>query len=139
MLTVARRELVNHIVKYPVSLDSIFAALADPTRRRILEGLMDGCLPVGRLARPFKVSGPAVSRHLRVLERAGLVRRRRRGRIHEMELAVEALRKASDWIETYRCHWEASLDALANYLESGKPKKFSKTKAKPQRTKPTSH
>jgi DNA-binding transcriptional ArsR family regulator len=128
--------MLNAMVKRSISLDSIFAALADPTRRRILEGLMDGCAHVGQLSRPFTVSAPAISRHLRVLERAGLVRRTRRGRIHEMELAAEPLRRASDWLDTYRRHWEASLDALARYLESGEPKKPFRTKTKPKRTKP---
>ncbi len=122
------------MVKYSSSLDSVFAALADPTRRRILEGLMDGSAPVGRLAKPFKVSAPAVSRHLRVLERAGLVRRTRRGRLHEMELAAEPLRRAADWIETYRRHWEVSLDGLARYLESGESKTISESKSKSKRT-----
>ena len=127
--------MLNAMVKRSVSLNTVFAALADPTRRRILEGLMDGCAPVGRLAEPFKVSPPAVSRHLRVLERAGLVRRTRRGRIHEMELAAGPLRKAADWLDTYRRHWEASLDSLARYLESGTPKKSTRSKSK-TKTKP---
>ena len=122
--------MLNAMVKRSISLDSIFAALADPTRRRILESLMDGCAPVGHLAQPFKVSAPAVSRHLRVLERAGLVRRTRRGRIHEMELSAEPLRRAADWLDTYRRHWEASLEALARYLESGELKKTSPSKTK---------
>lgn len=124
------------MVKHSRSLDSVFAALADPTRRRILEGLIDGSAHVGRVARPFRVSAPAISRHLRVLERAGLVRRTRRGRIHEMELAAEPLRRAADWLDTYRRHWTASLDALAHFLESKTPKKSSRTKTKPKTTKP---
>jgi DNA-binding transcriptional ArsR family regulator len=123
------------MVKHSASLDSVFSALADPTRRRILEGLMDGCAHVGRVAKPFKVSAPAISRHLRVLEKAGLVRRTRRGRIHEMELAAEPLRRASDWLETYRRHWEGSLEALARYLESGESKKSSRPKTKSKSTK----
>ena len=124
--------MINAMVKRPATLDSVFAALADPTRRRILEGLMGGCAPVGRVAAPFKVSAPAVSRHLRVLERAGLVRRTRRGRVHEMELAAGPLRKAADWLDTYRRHWEASLDSLACYLEAGEAKKLSRIKPKPK-------
>jgi DNA-binding transcriptional ArsR family regulator len=123
------------MVKRSISLDAVFSALADPTRRRILEGLMDGCAPVGRLAQPFKVSAPAVSRHLRVLERAGLVHRTLRGRIHEMELAAGPLREAADWLDTYRRHWEESLDSLARFLESDEPKKLTRKKTKPRHTK----
>jgi len=123
------------MVKYSRSLDTTFAALADPTRRRIIEGLMSGRAPVGRLAQPFKVSAPAISRHLRVLERAGLVRRIRRGRIHEMELAASPLHQASDWLEKYRRFWEESLESLARYLEDGEPKKFTQQKNNPNRAK----
>ena len=115
------------MVKRSISLDTVFAALADPTRRRILRGLMRGCAPVGEIASPFRVSAPAVSRHLRVLERAGLIRRNRRGRIHEIALAAAPLRAALDWLEAYRRHWEDSLDALARHLET--PAKFSTSKA----------
>jgi DNA-binding transcriptional ArsR family regulator len=100
------------------SLDIVFSALADPTRRRILEGLTDGQAHVGRVAKPFRVSAPAISRHLRVLERAGLIRRTKRGRLHEIELRAAPLQNARDWLETYRRHWESRLDALAKYLES---------------------
>jgi len=109
------------MVKHSAFLDTVFAALADPTRRRILLGLMDGHSHVGRVAEPFRVSAPAISRHLRVLERAGLIRRTKRGRNHEIQLRAEPLRHAKDWLETYRRHWESSLDALAQYLESTEP------------------
>jgi len=109
------------MVKRSISLDAVFAALADPTRRRILQGLTDGNAHVGRVAEPFRVSAPAISRHLRVLERAGLIRRTKRGRNHEIQLRAAPLRKATDWLETYRRHWESSLDALAQYLESAGP------------------
>jgi DNA-binding transcriptional ArsR family regulator len=103
------------------SLDTVFAALADPTRRQILEGLTKGEAPVGRVAKPFRVSAPAISRHLRVLEKAGLIRRKRRGRLHEITIRAEPLREAKDWLETYRRHWEANLDRLAEFLESAAP------------------
>jgi DNA-binding transcriptional ArsR family regulator len=109
------------MVNNPALLDTVFSALADPTRRSILRGLMGGSAPVGRIAEPFCVSAPAVSRHLRVLEGAGLIRRTKRGRIHEIELKAEPLRKAADWLDIYRRHWESSLDALARYLESPAP------------------
>src|SRR4051794_16156124 len=118
------------MVKRSNSLDSTFAALADPTRRRILQGLMGGHAHVGRVARPFHVSAPAISRHLRVLERAGLIRRTKRGRHHHLELSAEPLRRAKDWLETYRQHWESSLDRLAHFLESGEPTPSTNTKPK---------
>jgi DNA-binding transcriptional ArsR family regulator len=125
------------MVKRSISLDSVFAALADPTRRRILQGLMGGHAHVGRVARPFRMSAPAISRHLRVLERAGLIRRTKRGRLHHIELSAEPLRRAKDWLEIYRRHWESSLDSLARYLESGEPSPSEKPtlKTKKQTTK----
>src|SRR6266853_1344942 len=122
------------MVNRSATLDTVFAALADPTRRRILQGLMRGSAPVGDLAQPFRVSAPAISRHLRVLERTGLIRRTRRGRVHEIELNAAPLRRAVDWLEIYRRHWESSLDSLARFLESATPspsvKHKSKTKTK---------
>ncbi len=94
-----------------------FAALADPTRRRILAHLARGSRPVTHLARPHQMSLPAVSKHLRVLEKAGLLRRRRYGRVHEMELNARPLRQAAQWVEEYRKFWESSLDRLAAFLE----------------------
>ena len=123
------------MVKRSLSLDSVFAALADPTRRRILRGLMGGHAHVGRVARPFRVSAPAISRHLRVLESAGLIRRTKRGRLHHIALRAEPLRRAKDWLEIYRQHWASSLDALAHFLESGEPSPCSKTKTKAKKPK----
>lgn len=106
------------MVKYsPAQLDRTFAALADPTRRRILAHLARGDQRVTHLARPYRMSLPAVSKHLRVLEKAGLLRRRRYGRVHEMQLDAEPLKKAAQWVEEYRKFWEGSLDRLAAYLE----------------------
>ena len=123
------------MVKRSISLDSTFAALADPTRRRILQGLMGGHAHVGRVAKPFRMSAPAISRHLRVLERAGLIRRTKRGRLHHIELSAGPLRRAKDWLEIYRRHWESSLDALAHFLESGEPQPSTKTKTKAKKPK----
>jgi DNA-binding transcriptional ArsR family regulator len=110
--------IVNQMVKYsPGTLNRTFAALADPTRRRILAHLARGSKCVTHLARPHAMSLPAVSKHLRVLEKAGLLRRRRYGRVHEMELDAEPLKKAAQWVEEYRKFWEGSLDRLAAYLE----------------------
>jgi DNA-binding transcriptional ArsR family regulator len=106
------------MVKYPFSnLDRTFAALADPTRRRILAHLARGDKRVTHLARPYPMSLPAVSKHLRVLEKAGLLRRRRYGRVHEMRLEAKPLQQAAQWVEEYRKFWEGSLDRLAAYLE----------------------
>jgi len=119
------------------ALDSVFSALADPVRRRIIQQLSAGRAPVGRLAAPFSISAPAVSRHLRVLERAGLIRRNKVGRIHEIELKPETLRPAAHWLDLYRRYWEANLDSLARYLEStDDAKAHSSSKPKPDPTQP---
>ena len=102
-------------------LDRTFAALADPTRRRILSHLARGNRRVTHLARPHDMSLPAVSKHLRVLEKAGLLRRRRYGRVHQLNLEAKPMQQAVRWIEEYRKFWEGSLDRLAEYLEKAKP------------------
>jgi DNA-binding transcriptional ArsR family regulator len=108
----------NHMVKCsPQLLDRTFAALADPTRRRILEHLAGGDRCVTDLARPYSMSLPAVSKHLRVLERAGLVRRRRDGRVHRLKLDASPMKDAQQWIEEYRRFWEERLDRLDQYLQ----------------------
>ena len=106
------------MVKYSSrTLNRTFAALADPTRRQILAHLALGDRRVTDLARPHDMSLPAVSKHLRVLENAGLLRRRRYGRVHEMRLNDEPLKNAAQLVEEYRKFWEGSLDRLAAYLE----------------------
>jgi DNA-binding transcriptional ArsR family regulator len=122
--------IVNQMVKYsPTTLNRTFAALADPTRRRILAHLTRGDLRVTDLARPHAMSLPAVSKHLRVLEKAGLLRRRRYGRVHEMQLDAKPLKKAAQWVQEYRKFWEGSLDRLAEYLEKeNRPSEKRKTK-----------
>jgi DNA-binding transcriptional ArsR family regulator len=102
-----------------LQLDLIFGALADATRRRILARLVDGEATVGELAAPFEISRPAISKHLRVLERAGLVRRTPDGRLSRCGLDAAPMREAAEWVERYREFWEDRLDALATYLESG--------------------
>src|SRR3954449_9834487 len=117
------------MVKYsPVNLDRTFAALADPTRRRILAQLAQGDRCVTRLARRYDMSLPAVSKHLRVLEKAGLLRRRRYGRVHQMQLQAKPLKQAAQWVEEYRKFWEGSLDRLGGGF--GKKKKRKKRKKK---------
>ncbi len=115
------------MVKYSPTLDQTFAALADPTRRQILAHLARGRHRVTDLARPHQMSLPAVSKHLRVLEKAGLLRRRRYGRVHEIELEAKPLQQAAAWVEKYRGFWEGSLDRLAEYLEQNAPPPPQKT------------
>ena len=102
-------------------LDAVFGALSDSTRRAILADLTRGERTVGELAAPFEISRPAISKHLRVLERAGLVQRTPEGRISRCALDASPLREAADWVERYRDFWEGRLDALARYLETPKP------------------
>jgi DNA-binding transcriptional ArsR family regulator len=97
-------------------LDRTFGALADPTRRAIVARLADGEATVSELAAPFDMSLPAVSKHLKVLERAGLVTRGRRAQWRPCRLEPEALKEASDWLEEYRRLWEERLDRLDEYL-----------------------
>lgn len=97
-------------------LDSVYAALADHTRRAILTRLAAGESTVGALARPFAISRPAISKHLRVLERAGLVRRTRAGRVSRCRLDARPLADANGWLEHYRRHWEQRFDRLESYL-----------------------
>jgi DNA-binding transcriptional ArsR family regulator len=97
-------------------LDRTFAALADPTRRAIVARLADGEAGVTELAAPFDMSLPAVSKHLKVLERAGLITRGRRAQWRPCRLEPEALKEASDWLEEYRRLWEERLDRLDVYL-----------------------
>ena len=107
----------NRMVTSSGTLDRTFAALSDSTRRAILARLAQGEATVGELARPFRVSRPAISKHLRVLERAGLVQRERDGRVSRCELDAEPMRDAAEWIGRYREFWSDRLDSLARYLE----------------------
>ena len=106
------------MVNYSTPLDATFGALSDPTRRAILARLAHGEATVSELAEPFDVSLPAVSKHLRVLESAGLLRREIDGRIHHCRLAPQPMKDAASWIEHYRAFWENEFDALAKFLES---------------------
>jgi len=102
-------------------LDLTFGALSDPIRRAILDRLIHGEASVGELAQPFNVSRPAVSKHLRVLERAGLVNRTRDGRVSRCGLDAGPMKDASDWVERYRRFWDNQLDQLVNYFENEPP------------------
>ena len=101
----------------PDRLSSTFAALADPTRRAILARLASGETSVTDLAKPFDVSLPAVSKHLKVLEGAGLIARSRDAQWRPCRLEAGRLREVADWVEHYRRFWEESLDKLDSYLK----------------------
>lgn len=98
-------------------LDRTFGALADTTRRAILGRLAQGDATVGELAQPFRMSRPAISKHLRVLERAGLIRRAHHGRMSPCVLDAAALREAARWVDDYRAFWTGQLASLARYIE----------------------
>jgi DNA-binding transcriptional ArsR family regulator len=97
-------------------LSVVFGALADPTRRAIIARLADGEATVTELAEPFPISLPAISRHLKVLERAGLISRGRSGQWRSSTLEATPLKEATDWMERYRVFWEASFDRLDAHL-----------------------
>jgi DNA-binding transcriptional ArsR family regulator len=97
-------------------VDLVFAAIADPTRRAILTRLIEGDLPVVELSRSFPISQPAISRHLKVLESAGLVSRTRRATARLSHLEAEPLREATAWLIRYRDFWEESFDRLDDLL-----------------------
>jgi DNA-binding transcriptional ArsR family regulator len=107
-------------------LSRVFAALADPTRRAILERLASGDATVGELAKPFEMTMPAISKHLSVLERAGLITKSRNGQRRNCRITATPLKNATDWLDRYRRHWEANLDQLEAYL----------TRIQPQETRP---
>jgi DNA-binding transcriptional ArsR family regulator len=97
-------------------LSLTFAALADPTRRALLERLMNGAATVNELAKPFKISLPAISKHLKVLARAGLISRSREAQWRPCELKAQPLEEVADWVEHYRRFWDEGLDRLDEYL-----------------------
>jgi len=109
------------MVKYSRGLDATFQALADPTRRAIVAALSRGQASVTELARPHRMSLPAVMKHLRVLQRAGLVRQRKSGRTRRCRLTARPLQKAEAWLAQYRAFWESQFDALDRYLAQQRP------------------
>ena len=118
------------MVEYSESrLDEVFAAVADPTRRAILQALSERPATIGEIARPFSVSLNAVSKHVMVLERAGLLRREVHGREHVCRLQARPLEDATAWLEHYRQFWEVRLDALEHYV-SNKMKSAKKSRAR---------
>ena len=105
------------MVKYEEpTLDRVFAALADPTRRGVLESLSDGSLAVSELASPHGMSLPGFMKHLRVLEDAGLIAREKEGRVVSCTLSARPMKDAADWMAHYREFWSDKLDSLARYL-----------------------
>ena len=115
-------------------LSTTFAALADPTRRAILARLLLGECSVGELAEPFEMSMPAVSKHLRVLERAGLIKQRRDAQWRRYRIKAGPLKEVSDWTERYRQIWEERLDRLDDYVQQLKAKE-KKTHGRKQHSK----
>lgn len=101
-------------------LSLVFAALADPTRREILSRLSQGSATVGEIAAPFAMSAPAISQHLKVLERAGLVTRSAHAQWRTLSMQAESLDEASAWVERHRRDWNLRLDALESHLETMK-------------------
>src|SRR6187200_3433423 len=112
------------------SLDLTFAALADPTRRAILARLAEGSASVTELAKPFDMSQPAVSKHLKVLERAGLISRGRDAQFRPCRLEARRLREATEWMERYRLFWEESFDRLDGLLDEMKKKEKTRAREK---------
>jgi len=119
------------MVNYNARLNATFGALADPTRRAILVALMHGQSSVTDLARPHRMSLPAVMKHLRVLQQAGLVSQRKVGRSRRCRLVARPLKNAENWISQYRAFWENQFDSLDRYLtESNKKEKSEWPKSK---------
>ncbi|SDP16846.1 DNA-binding transcriptional regulator, ArsR family [Pedococcus dokdonensis] len=118
-------------------LSTTFAALADPTRRAILERLAGGDATVGELAEPFAMSLPAISKHLSVLERAGLVAKDRDGQRRNCRITATPLKSATSWLEEYRRHWEANLDNLDAYLNTLQQQRLQQPRTPQPRTQGT--
>jgi DNA-binding transcriptional ArsR family regulator len=121
--------MLNHMVEQSRNLDGVFQALADPTRRAMLRRLASGESSIGVLAEPFRMSFAAASKHVRVLERAGLVRRRIDGRSHVCRIETAPLAAAEEWLRFYEQFWSQQLDALdkALTLETQPRRKRKKT------------
>ncbi|MBV7336057.1 metalloregulator ArsR/SmtB family transcription factor [Chloroflexi bacterium TSY] len=130
--------MVNHLVieteshtEHSVQIDQVFSALAHATRRAILKNLTQGPITVSDLAAQFSVSMPAISKHLRVLERAGLLRQQKEGRIRYCHLVPKPLEDAAEWLEFYRMFWEERFDALEEFLDESDESDSQKPKLSP--------
>jgi DNA-binding transcriptional ArsR family regulator len=121
----------NRLATYSASsTGATFQALADPTRRAVLDLLRRGALPAGQIAREFPVSRPAISKHLRLLRRARLVEERREGRHRLYRLNAEPLRGVEEWLEQYRAFWQTSLTRLKAFVEAEDEKETSDSRKK---------
>src|SRR3954463_6507996 len=121
--------MLNHMVEQHAHLDAVFHALADPTRRAMLGQLAERELTIGELAAPFSMSFAGASKHVRVLENAGLVTRTIRGRTHVCRLQAARLAEAEAWLKRYARFWNAKLDSLESLLraeDEAKPKRMKK-------------
>jgi DNA-binding transcriptional ArsR family regulator len=115
-VTVQLHIMRNRLVTY--STETAFSALADPTRRAVLDLLRNGSQPAGQIARAFPVSRPAISKHLRLLRRAHLVEERREGRNRVYQLSAEPLQAVDKWLQQYRVFWQANLTNLKAFVET---------------------
>src|SRR5215468_9532719 len=122
------------VMKQTDQISLVFGALADPTRRAILTRLTEGDATVAELAAPFSVSQPAISRHLKVLEQAGLISRRRRATARLSHLEAEPLREATAWLARYRAFWDASYDRLDTLLAALQQDKYTDDAIKKDQT-----
>jgi DNA-binding transcriptional ArsR family regulator len=104
--------IVNHMVNVSTNLDQVFSALGDPTRRRIVERLASGSLTVGQIASGFPISAPAITKHLKILERSGVVAREIVGRVHHCRLEPKVMRAVGSWLDKQERFWNAALDRL---------------------------
>jgi DNA-binding transcriptional ArsR family regulator len=120
--------ILNHMVKHSSQLDSTFGALADPTRRAILAALRLGDASVSELAGPHRMSLPAVMKHVRVLQGAGLVSQKKIGRTRSCRLAAKPLQEAEQWIAQYQSFWQRNFESLERFLKQAEsqPKKKEK-------------
>ena len=114
------------------SSDAVFHALADPTRRAVLDLLRSGSRPAGAIAEAFPISRPAISKHLRLLRRAHLVREHREGRNRVYQLNPEPLRAVDSWIEQYRAFWTANLNNLKSFVEAEYARELEQESRKPK-------
>jgi DNA-binding transcriptional ArsR family regulator len=115
------------------SLDDLFAALADPTRRAMLDLLRSGSLPAGEIAHAFPISRPGASKHLRLLRRAGLVQDQRRGRHQFYRLNPKPLKAVDQWLDRYRVFWNAKLADLKAFVETDENRSHAKRRPKPNK------
>ena len=133
MTSDVRQHIFNQVVKYNTAqIDATFSALGDVTRREMLARLARGSTSVMELAKPFPISLPAVSKHLKVLEGAGLIIREKEGQVRRCHLKTESLKEVADWIGHYQKFWEGQLDNLERYLHQTQAKEDSSWKRKHQ-------